>query len=141
MVPGLSVATFEGDFQDTAALARAQPARTGTAATFAIPADAPNERFGLRFTGYIDIPREGLYTFYTASDDGSVLFVGDTLVVDNDGLHSHSENLGEINLARGRHAITVLYFQGPGGKSLEVGYEGPGMERRAIPAEGLWRGE
>jgi len=132
---------FEGDFDAVERLAQSQPARIGQAETFSIPEDVPNERFGLRFTGYIDIPQEGLYTFSTASDDGSKLYIGDTEVVDNDGLHSHSESLGEIALAPGRHAITVLYFQGPVDKSLEVLYEGPGVDRQPVPGSALWRSE
>jgi len=141
VVQGLKVEVFEGDFDAVERLAQSQPARIGQAETFSIPEDVPNERFGLRFTGYIDIPQEGLYTFSTASDDGSKLYIGDTEVVDNDGLHSHSESLGEIALAPGRHAITVLYFQGPVDKSLEVLYEGPGVDRQPVPGSALWRSE
>src|SRR5208283_5962670 len=30
-----------------------------------------------QFTGFLEVPRDGLYTFYTTSDDGSQLFVGE----------------------------------------------------------------
>ena len=32
--------------------------------------------FGFRYTGYIQVPVDGIYTFYTTSDDGSRLYVG-----------------------------------------------------------------
>jgi signal transduction histidine kinase len=53
------------------------PVKTGTAANFDLNCRAHDEHVGLQFTGYIEIPREGLYTFYLKSDDGSLLFVGE----------------------------------------------------------------
>jgi len=43
--------------------------------------------YGLRFTGLISIDTAGTYTFYSNSKDGSKVYVGGLLVVDNDGLH------------------------------------------------------
>ena len=67
--------------------------------------------YGIKFTGFVKVPAEGLYTFYTKSDDGSRLYLGDRLVVDNDGLHSAAEITGMIRLAAGLHPITITYFQ------------------------------
>jgi signal transduction histidine kinase len=38
------------------------------------------EHVGLSFTGFLEVPRDGLYTFYTRSDDGSRIFVGRQLL-------------------------------------------------------------
>jgi hypothetical protein len=46
----------------------------------------PSDRetmFALQFTGYLTVPRDGLYTFYTSSDDGSQLFIGVPLLALN----------------------------------------------------------
>lgn len=37
--------------------------------------------------GFLPIPSTDRWTFGTISDDGSKLWIGDRLVVDNDGLH------------------------------------------------------
>ena len=59
------------DFNQLAAV------KTGTVANFDLDASMPGqEHVGLRFTGFLQVPRAGLYTFYTTSDDGSRLFVG-----------------------------------------------------------------
>ena len=42
--------------------------------------------FSLRFNGRIDGPQDGVYTFGTTSNDGSMLYIGDDLIVENDGL-------------------------------------------------------
>src|SRR5436190_11867821 len=54
--------------------------------------------FGYHMTGFIDVKADGTYTFYTSSSDGSRLYIGNTLVVDNDGLHPMQERSGSIGL-------------------------------------------
>jgi hexosaminidase len=90
--------------------------------------------FGLAFTGYINIAEKGIYTFYLSSDDGSVLEIGDRLVVNNDGEHGDREISGQVALDKGWHPINLRYFDGGGGKSLTIQYEGPGITKQAIPA-------
>ena len=50
--------------------------KTGTVSNFDLSILPLKEHIGVRFTGWLDIPRPGLYTFFTKSDDGSKLFVG-----------------------------------------------------------------
>ena len=49
--------------------------KTGAVANFDTSVKIRAEHVGLRFSGFIEVPREGLYTFYTRSDDGSRLFI------------------------------------------------------------------
>jgi signal transduction histidine kinase len=49
---------------------------TGHINNFDLRVMARPERVGLRFTGFLEVPSDGLYTFYTTSDDGSRLFAG-----------------------------------------------------------------
>ena len=101
-----------------------------------------DEHFALRFEGYVDVPRDGIYRFFTRSDDGSMLFIGDALIVDNDGLHgTEEEKGGEVALKAGRHAIAVTYFNATGGKALQVGWQGPELSKQLIPAAALSRRE
>jgi signal transduction histidine kinase len=51
--------------------------KTGTVDNFDLGVMARPEHVGLGFTGFLEVPRDGLYTFYTTSDDGSRLFVGE----------------------------------------------------------------
>jgi putative heme-binding domain-containing protein len=104
---------------------------------FWVPPGKSRDGFALRFTGAIQIPRSGRYTFFTSSDDGSRLYIGDRLVVDNDGLHGMSEKAGRIELPAGSHPIAVTYFDGGGGDGLIVSWRGPGFRKQRIPAEAL----
>jgi len=104
---------------------------------FDISPRTQKENFGFRFAGYITVPEDGLYRFYVSSDDGSQLFIGDELVVDNDGLHGPTEVMGQIILAKGSHPIRVDFFQRSGGVEFEVSYSGSGIYKQPIPLENL----
>jgi len=118
-----------------------KPEKTGTAVAFDLSARTRKDLFGFKFHGFIRIPRDGVYTFYTKSDDGSKLFVGDELVVDNGGLHGMTERSGALALRAGLHPITVTYFQHNNEQGLEVLYSGPGLTKRPVSPEALFRSD
>ena len=120
-------------------LAALTPTATGTQDGFSLTPRRRATRYAMRFTGYIDIPEYGYYNFYLSSDDGSRLTIGDQLVVDNDGLHAARERSGRIALERGRHAITVTFFQWDGDNSLSVAYTGPRFGKTPVGPEVLFR--
>lgn len=82
--------------------------------------DGVTGNIGLICDGYIDIPADGIYSFYTYSDDGSTLAIDGRTVVDNDGLHSRTERSGQAALRRGVHSFSLRYFDTNGGV-LEAG--------------------
>ncbi|MDP6545376.1 MAG: trypsin-like peptidase domain-containing protein [Phycisphaerae bacterium] len=96
------------------------------------------DNFALRSTGLVKIPADGLYVFYTSSDDGSRLYIGDKLVVDNDGLHGVMEMGGLIRLSKGLYPITVTFFEKTGGEELKVFFEGPRLPKQEIPPAALF---
>lgn len=134
--PGLAYQYYEAPtgLDNVAALT---PVASGVAPTFTLDAHKREENFAFKFTGYLSVPKDGLYTFTTTSDDGSALFIGDTQVVDNGGMHGMTPHSGRIALAAGQHAITVTFYQGGGGYGLEVRYAGPGLDTQIIPADAL----
>lgn len=95
--------------------------------------------YSLKFTGFIEIPKDGLYTFSTTSNDGSRLFIGDELVVDNDGPHGMRPASGTIALKAGMHPIRVDYYNSGGSWGLEVTWQGPEFDEQPIPDEVLHR--
>ena len=97
-----------------------------------------SSNYAVRFTCFIDIAREGDYTFSTSSDDGSALYIGDTKVVDNDGMHAMEEKSGTIKLGEGTYPITVTFFQAGGGQGLDVAWKTPGSSSaQQIPQDKL----
>lgn len=75
---------------------------------------------GAVFTGYVNVTVPGLYTFETESDDGSMLYVGDQLVVDNNGLHGMQIRSGNVGLLPGLHRVRVEFFENTGTAGLIV---------------------
>lgn len=75
------------------------------------------EFFYIRWTGHIEIPADGKYTFYLESDDGSRLFIDGRQVLDNGGAHGMEEVPGDINLTAGKHVLKVEFFE----KDIDAG--------------------
>ena len=86
-----------------------------------IPRDVKSYIIGLIYKGYINIPEDGVYSFFLSSDDGSMLYIDGKEVIDNDGLHAPGEVTGQAALKKGYHPIEVQYFDHGGGSiSLKV---------------------
>ncbi|MDG2021930.1 MAG: M12 family metallo-peptidase [Phycisphaerales bacterium] len=96
-----------------------------------------SDNFGVLWTGWVDLPESGTWTFGTESDDGSRLWIGSQLVVENDGLHGMQERTGSIGLQAGKHAITIGFFERGGGAGCIARASGPGMSYAVIPDE-MW---
>ena len=96
------------------------PVKAGVSNNFDISTLAQSPQvFAFQFTGFINVPSDGQYTFYTNSDDGSLLYII-KIVVRDDGLHNLTEKSGTIGLKVGLHAITVGYLEMGGGATLNV---------------------
>jgi hypothetical protein len=91
-----------------------------------------------RFEGYLDVPVDGVYTLSLESDDGSILWIGDEEVVNNDGLHGMETQSGVVGLEAGLHKITVGFFEAGGGAGLIFRWNGPTVSG-VVPAENLLR--
>ena len=112
---------------------------TGTMPFPSIAGAPDQDHFAYCFYGYIDIPEDGIWSFYTKSDDGSSLYIDGTMVVGNDGSHSAVEAVGRIPLQKGLHAYKLLYFEDYEGQSLEWGWKAPSARTYSIiPANRLF---
>jgi len=137
LMNGLRYEYYEGDWTQLPVFDQVSVVKSGTVANFQFSPRNRDEHFGFRYRGYINVPHDGVYTFCTTSDDGSCLYVGEQLVVDNDGLHGMLGKSAVVALAVGLHPITVTFFEKTGGDGLEVSYAGPGIEKQRIPDEVL----
>lgn len=135
--PGLRRAYFEHEVLVTDALEGLQSMREDTASQIGIPDFARAEWFGLTFEGWLRVPAPGVYRFQLRSDDGSVLEIDDTVVVDRDGGQSASESTGAIALAAGAHKFALRYFQGSGDEALQLQVGRDGAAPQVIPAAWL----
>jgi hypothetical protein len=93
--------------------------------------------FSVEWRGYINIKKPGLYSFATNSDDGSLLYIDDKLVVDNDGPHSETYVSGSLKLEKGVYPLLIRYFDiGIQGK-MELYWNLPEEHEEIIPSKVL----
>jgi hypothetical protein len=72
-------------------------------------------------TGYIAVTHAGSYTFYLGSDDGSQLLIGGQSVINNDGLHSFTNDTGTATFsAAGLYSINIEYFENTGVTAFDL---------------------
>ena len=94
--------------------------------------------WGTRFETFIDVPANGTYTFYVASDDGAKLYINNQLVVNNDGVHYSTQRVGKIKLKAGRHPIRINHFNFYSFHGLTVLFSGPGFARQKLPVSMIY---
>jgi hexosaminidase len=129
----------EGRSDSTGGVARLNVTRSGTVATVQLRGDETADRFGVTLEGWIRVPGDGIWEFSLTSDDGSVLYIDDQKVVDNDGYHGPDAKEGAVPLRGGLHKIRVVMFQGGGAKALSLGWRRQGETTFApVQAESLW---
>lgn len=94
------------------------------------------EWFAIDYTGKFWIGKPGEYRFELTSDDGSLLYIDDQLLIDNGGLHPPVTLAGRIQLSGGIHSIRVPYFQGlKYHVALVLKIAGPGQDFRIFSTE------
>lgn len=102
-----------------------------------VPQRTEPDAFALRFTGMLQVPKTGKYTFYIASDDGSRLYIDNTLLINNDALQGMAEKSATVELLAGAHPFIVTYFDNGGGDGLEVTWSGPDFSKQKISPDRL----
>jgi hypothetical protein len=94
--------------------------------------------YALTFKGFLRVPADGPYIF-RAQIDGGYRFQldgGDVLVWD--GQHGTTEKAAVAVLAKGEHPISVTHiYDALPSSNFGIEWEGPGIERQAIPLESL----
>lgn len=134
---GLVFQYYEGRWSGIPNYDALTPAASGVTERFDLSRRKRDQSYAIRFTGYIEIPREGTYHFYTVSREGSKLLIGKEAVVSNDGLQAPFEACGDAVLKAGRHAIALQFYQSQGTGALDVYWEGPDLPKQPVPASAL----
>ena len=135
--PGVYYETYVGDWNRLPDFDKLKLVKKGVVDNLSPSIAGMEDRFGVRHTGFLLVDKAGEYQFSTNSDDGSRFYVGDQLVVNNDGVHGGVTRKGTISLAAGKHAFTLLFFDKEGGEHNHVSWSGPGFSEKALGGNGL----
>ncbi len=130
---GLRYRYYEGTWSQIPSFGKLVAKKEGIVSNFTLSPRVRQDYFGFEFMGYIQINQSGTYTFYTAADDGSMVYIKGSRVVNNDRAYGMQEKSGKIYLEKGRHYIRVKYFERMGGEKLTVQYAGPGISKKPVP--------
>jgi hexosaminidase len=131
---GLLVYYYPGDFKGTTKIPEAKSDKVYTVHGVVVPEEVKAPAFGLRYNGYIDVPQQGVYTFYLTCDDAGVLKIDNQLTIDNDGMHSAVEKSGQAAMQKGLHPFLLNFVEGGGGYTLKLQYSFNGSAPKDIPA-------
>ena len=100
--------------------------------------DRFKQHWGARFSGLIDVPYAGNWTFFINSDDGSELWVNGESLATNYGMHGMRERSGFLNLSQGLHEFRIEFFQGGGPHGLIFSWQGPNTSKSAVPSSAFY---
>jgi O-glycosyl hydrolase len=158
-VPGYGVTTLYGVgssggsgtglrgeyFNNTTLTAPAALTRTDAQVNFDWASGSPAtgvtaDNFSVRWTGQVEAPVSGAYTFATTSDDGVRLWVNGQQLVNNWTDHPPTTDSGPaITLTAGqKYSITMEYYERGGGAVARLLWSYPGQAQQAIPQSRLF---
>ena len=133
---GLIGARYNGYFNDDVNWFNTASVTSGPSVYSSITgAHGGGDFFSLQWTGYFIPNATGTWTFYTASDDASYLWIGSTAssgwstgnaLVNNGGLHGTIEKSGSISLTKNQiYPIRIQFGENGGGEAMDVNVAGP----------------
>ncbi|MFC1761284.1 alginate lyase family protein [Planctomycetota bacterium] len=132
-----------------------QSIATGNTPTFSFSV-AKHEKYAIRFSGYLDVPADGSYSFQVGTENQSRLYIDDQLVVDHWMRDNRARIVwddfdSELGLKSGKHKIVLtvnngnyerynLYGEFPSMRNLfEVRWKVPGSTSHVpIPPSALF---
>ena len=116
--------------------------KQGIAERIVLPADVPKNMFAVVFTGFVETPHGGRYTFFANADDECAVFIDDERIINITGRKvppdlGMTEHQGRRLLSQGLHKLRLEYTQMRDAYGLEVQWQGPGIARQPIAASYL----
>jgi hypothetical protein len=97
------------------------------------------DTFSARWTGQVEAPVTGTYTFYTQSDDGVRLWVNGQQLVNNWTNHASTENSGTIALTAGqRYDIRMEFYENGGSAVARLSWSAPSIAKAIVPTTRLF---
>lgn len=96
--------------------------------------------FSVKWEGSIEIRTPGLHTFQTRSNDYSDLFInGKQIIVNKGGGGGLEAAEGSVTLPKGRHRITVRYYESVHYSKMQLWWRPPGAPMmEVVPSEALF---
>ncbi|MEI8273047.1 MAG: sulfatase-like hydrolase/transferase [Paludibacter sp.] len=132
-VRGVKWSAFYGDFLWVPDVSAMTPTKSGITEKPTIDADSDKNHKVLYFTGYINIPADGEYTFTLNVGSKALLRIHDCLVIDEDfGYQAGNKRSGTIMLKAGMHPFRLYNNQNSNKTMLNFEWSGPGFTNQVV---------
>ncbi|WP_338288114.1 sulfatase-like hydrolase/transferase [Luteolibacter sp. LG18] len=132
--PGVAWRAYEAKFAWVPKFDSVVPVKAGVSARPEVAALTKQEDAGVLWSGFIQVPADGEYTFHCKADSGVVLRVHEATVIDGGFGSKAVDAEGRILLKAGPHAFRLYYTHGSGKPALDFEWSGPGIARQPVPA-------
>jgi hypothetical protein len=129
---GLNWRIFLGTWSNLPDFSQLYPSSVGRSVNVVLPTE-PTTNFAMDFSGYLKIDTAGTYLLGVSSDDGTKLYINNTLLVNNDGSHGDQFREAAIKLDPGYYPYRVEFFQGGGPLALRVTWRTETTQAAPIP--------
>ncbi len=132
---GVNWQAYESDYPWVPDFETLKPMSHGTESRPDLSKRPRDQNIGMFFTGYLNIPRDGDYTFYLEADTGVELRIHDATVIDADfGYTGGKEAGGSIRLEAGLHPFRLYYVRRSLGlPSFKFSWSGPEISKEIVP--------
>jgi hypothetical protein len=138
---GVQVAYYQLDSTILPPLAAMVPERTQFVSNVNVPFSWGNfagsnrsRDVGAVYEGFLTVPSDAIYTFDLTSDNGSRLWIGDKLVIDNNGNHHMRSMVNGIALRAGAHKARIEYWNRDQASMLTIQVSSPTVTKQVVPA-------
>ena len=96
------------------------------------PAGLAADYYSIRWTGKLLPEDDGIYRFFTVSDDGVRLWIDESLLIDDWNKHAPVMNEGSMVLEAGKqYDIRLEYYEDVGDAAVRLGWQPPMEKERA----------
>jgi hexosaminidase len=133
---GLTCSFYPGGVKNVKSISGNAKSST-TVYNIAVPKEFDAPTFALKYQGFLDVPEDGIYSFYLNCDDGGIMRIANREVIDNDGPHAPFEKTGQAALKKGLQPFALDFMEGGGGYTLKLQYSINGSEPKEIPTSWL----
>ena len=130
--PNVHFQAYHGSWQNLPDFTELEAVSAGQTTAFDLTVAGRKNQFGLVFSGWVTVLRDGNYQFFLGSDDGSRLLIDGQQILLNNGVHPHQVVNGSASLKAGVSAVRIEYFEQSGDKSLTAEIQGPGLPRQDL---------
>jgi hypothetical protein len=105
-----------------------------------VPSDNSWEKYSVAWEGYFKPDITGIWTFYTSSDDGSYLWIGDNAknnylienaLINNGGAHGMQEKYNQVKLTKDTYYyLRIIFGEIGGGDNMILSFSKPGSNAK-----------